>query len=113
MAISSNDIVNYPDDAPEKMKALADDLNFSFPYLYDETQEVARVYDAACTPDFSVFDANNTCVYRGQMDDSRPGNDKPITGSSLRTVFDLLIAGESVPTENQIPSIGCGIKWKK
>ena len=112
VAISSNDIVNYPDDAPEKMKALADDLNFSFPYLYDETQEVARVYDAACTPDFSVFDANNTCVYRGQMDDSRPGNDKPITGSSLRTVFDLLIAGESVPTENQIPSIGCNIKWK-
>jgi hypothetical protein len=111
VAISSNDVANYPDDAPEKMKQLARSKQFPFPYLYDETQEVAKAYFAACTPDFSVFDTNDMCVYRGQLDDSRPGNSEPVNGKDLRNVLDLLITGKEVST-NQRPSLGCNIKWK-
>ncbi len=111
VAISSNDVANYPDDSPEKMKRLALEKGFPFPYLYDKTQEVAKAYTAACTPDFSVFDGNDNCVYRGQLDDSRPGNDKPVNGLDLREVLDKLISGESIPTQ-QKPSLGCNIKWK-
>ena len=94
------------------MKDLAEAHAFTFPYLYDPTQDVARAYDAACTPDFSVFDANRTCVYRGQFDGSRPGNNLPVTGEDLRRVVDLLLAGKLVPAEGQTPSIGCNIKWR-
>ena len=111
VAISSNDIVNYPDDAPQKMKQLALELEFPFPYLYDETQEVAKAYDAACTPDFSVFDKDQLCVYRGQLDDARPGNDAPVNGKDLRHLLDCLLNGKKVPQE-QKPSLGCNIKWK-
>lgn len=112
VAISANDVENYPDDAPEKMKKLAEDLNFPFAYLYDESQEVAKDYDAACTPDFSVFDAEDICVYRGELDASRPGNEIPVTGESLRGTLDLLVAGREVPAAGQRPSMGCNIKWK-
>ena len=112
IAISSNDVENYPQDGFEQMRELATEKGFTFPYLYDESQDVARAYDAACTPDFSVFDANGKCVYRGQYDGSRPGNDVPVTGDDLRRVCDALFAGESVPAEGQVPSIGCNIKWK-
>ena len=112
VAISSNDVVNYPQDDVPLMKALAEAHGFTFPYLYDPTQEVARAYDAACTPDFSVFDANRKCVYRGQFDGSRPGNDVPVTGEDLRRVVDLLRQGKPVPEEGQMPSIGCNIKWR-
>ena len=111
VVISSNDAVNYPDDAPEKMKHLATKLNFPFTYLYDESQEVAKAYDAACTPDFSVFDANDDCVYRGQLDDARPGNELPSNGESLRKVFDCLINRSPIDID-QKPSLGCNIKWK-
>ena len=99
-------------DAPEHMTALAAESGFTFPYLYDESQSVARAYEAACTPDFSVFDADMRCVYRGQFDGARPGNDVPVTGEDLRRVLDTLLASESVPEEGQIPSLGCNIKWK-
>jgi len=112
IAISSNDVENYPDDSPAKMKDLALKLDFPFPYLYDETQEVAKAYSAACTPDFSVFDADLKCVYRGQMDDSRPGNEAKVNGKDLRSVLDCLQNGTDVSAE-QKPSIGCNIKWKK
>jgi len=111
IAISSNDVLNYPDDSPEKMKALAIELSFPFPYLYDESQEVARAYDAVCTPDFSVFDAQNKCIYRGQMDDGRPGNELPNDGRDLRMVFDYLLNNKQLDFE-QKPSLGCNIKWK-
>ena len=111
VAISSNDVANYPDDSPEKMKDLANSKEFPFPYLYDETQNVAKAYFAACTPDFSVFDSEDKCVYRGQLDDSRPGNSEPVNGKDLRKVLDQLISGNDVPA-NQKPSIGCNIKWK-
>ena len=111
VAISSNDVANYPDDSPEKMKELAAQLGFSFPYLYDESQNVAKSYDAACTPDFYIFDANLACVYRGQLDDSRPDNGKPVTGADLRSALNAVASGEPVP-EPQIPSLGCNIKWK-
>jgi peroxiredoxin len=111
VVISSNDVVNYPDDAPEKMSELAKSSNFPFPYLFDESQEVAKAYDAACTPDFSVFDADDLCVYRGQLDEARPGNDLPSDGASLRKVFDYLIEGKELDFE-QMPSLGCNIKWK-
>jgi len=110
-AISSNDVENYPDDHPDKMKALAEKLKFPFPYLYDESQKVARAYDAACTPDFDLFDAGGKCVYRGQLDGSRPGNDILVTGTDLRQALDLVLKGKNVP-ENQMPSMGCNIKWK-
>ena len=112
IAISSNDVENYPQDGFEQMRDLSAEKGFTFPYLYDESQEVARAYDAACTPDFSVFNANGTCVYRGQYDESRPGNDVPVTGEDLRRVCDALLAGQPVAAEGQIPSIGCNIKWK-
>ena len=112
VAISSNDVVNYPQDDVPLMKELAEAYAFTFPYLFDPTQDVARAYDAACTPDFSVFDANQTCVYRGQFDGSRPGNNLPVTGEDLRRVVDLLLAGKPVPAEGQTPSIGCSIKWR-
>jgi peroxiredoxin len=112
IAISSNDVVHYPQDGPEHMKAYADRLAFPFPYLYDASQEVAKAYFAACTPDISVFDADLKCVYRGQLDGSRPGNDIPVTGNDLRAVLDHIVNGRPVP-QNQIPSIGCNIKWKE
>ena len=112
VAISSNDVVGYPMDAPEHMTTLAAESGFTFPYRYDESQSVARAYEAACTPDFSVFDADKRCVYRGQFDGARPGNDVPVTGEDLRLVLDTLLSGGSVPEEGQIPSLGCNIKWK-
>jgi peroxiredoxin len=111
VAISSNDAEHYPDDAPQSLKAQAEKLEFNFPYLYDETQEVARAYDATCTPDFFLFDKELKLVYRGQLDDSRPGNTIPVTGRDLRLAMDALVEGRPVP-EEQRPSIGCNIKWK-
>ena len=111
IAISSNDIVNYPEDSPEKMKKVASIENYSFPYLYDESQDVAKAYDAACTPDFFVFNSNKELVYRGQLDDSRPGNDIPISGKDITNVFECILSSKPI-TINQKPSIGCNIKWK-
>ena len=111
VAISSNDVSNYPDDSPELMKKLAVNKNFSFPYLYDETQEVAKSFDAACTPDFFLYNNENKLIYRGQMDDSRPGNGIPVTGNDLMAAFDNLIQNKEISNE-QKPSIGCNIKWK-
>lgn len=111
VVISPNDVVAYPDDSPEKMKEWAKELGFPFPYLFDESQETAKAYDAACTPDFDLFDSEDRCVYRGQLDGSRPGNDIPVTGKDLRKALELMLAGKSVPKE-QTPSAGCGIKWK-
>jgi len=111
IAISSNDVLNYPDDAPHLMRKKANELKYPFPYLYDESQEVAKAYDAACTPDIYLFDANLKLVYRGQLDDSRPGNEIKVTGKDLRHALDCLLAGKE-NTEVQKPSIGCGIKWK-
>lgn len=111
VAISSNDVENYPDDSPVKMAAEARAHQFSFPYLYDGTQEVAKAYKAACTPDFFLFDENDELVYRGQFDDSRPGNEKPVTGQDLREAVEFLLDGKV--KEDQKPSIGCNIKWKK
>lgn len=111
VAINSNDVANYPEDSPQKMKEVADNLGYPFPYLFDETQEVAKAYDAACTPDFFVYDKDLKLVYRGQMDDSRPGNGKPVTGRDIRNVLDSMLNNTPV-SENQVPSIGCNIKWK-
>ena len=111
VAISSNDVENYPQDRPELMKQNAKEEGYPFPYLYDETQEVAKEYQAACTPDFYLFDADLELVYRGQLDDSRPGNDIPLTGSDLRNALDALLAGKEID-QDQKPSIGCNIKWK-
>jgi len=110
IAISSNDVANYPQDAPHLMKKVAAEADYSFPYLYDETQDIAKVYDAACTPDFYLFDENLELIYRGQLDDSRPGNGIPLSGSDLRTAIDALLQGEE-NTQTQKPSIGCNIKW--
>lgn len=117
VAISANDVAAYPEDSPEQMKAQAQRLGFRFPYLYDETQEVARSYDAACTPDFFLFDQQMKLVYRGQLDDSRPrrgdsGNDVPVTGKDLRQALDDVLAGKR-PDTNQRTSLGCNIKWKQ
>lgn len=111
IAINANDPENYPDDAPEMMKEVAQALDYPFPYLFDATQETARVYRAACTPDFFVYDGDLRLVYRGQFDDSRPGNDIPLTGRDLKNAMDSLLAGEPVNTD-QKPSMGCNIKWK-
>jgi peroxiredoxin len=111
VAISSNDAVTHPADSPAGLKQQADTFGFSFPYLYDETQDVARAYKAACTPDLYLFDGNFRLVYRGQFDSSRPGNGIPVTGEDLRIAIDLVLAGKPVPRE-QRPSIGCNIKWK-
>lgn len=110
VAISSNDVENYPQDAPHLMKEKAQEMDYTFPYLYDETQEVAKAYDAACTPDFYLFDGDLKLVYRGQLDDSRPGNGLPLTGSDLRNAMDALLEGKIIDP-NQKPSIGCNIKW--
>jgi peroxiredoxin len=111
VAICSNDIVNYPDDAPDKLKAMAKELGLTFPVCYDETQKVAQAFTAACTPDFFLFDGKLKLVYRGQIDDSRPGNGKPVTGRDLRNALDATLSKQSVSAE-QMPSIGCNIKWK-
>ena len=112
IAISSNDVVNFPEDSPEKMKLEAKALGYPFPYLYDESQKIARAYDAACTPDFFIYDKDLKLVYRGQLDDSRPSNGIPVTGKDMRAALDFLLAGKNIPAE-QKPSIGCNIKWKK
>lgn len=111
IAISSNDVENYPEDAPDKMKQNAIDNDFIFPYLYDDTQSVAKAYDAACTPDFYVFDSDLKLVYRGQLDSSRPGNEIPVTGEDLRTAIDAVLNNNAI-SAIQKPSIGCNIKWK-
>ena len=111
VAISSNDIKNYPDDDPVLMKKTAEKYGFTFPYLYDETQQVAKEYDAACTPDFYLFDEKKALVYRGQMDDSRPKNEIPVTGKDLRAALNALLSGNNVDSF-QKPSLGCNIKWK-
>ncbi|MCR9225874.1 MAG: thioredoxin family protein [Flavobacteriaceae bacterium] len=111
VAISSNDVENYPQDSPDLMKLKAKEEGYTFPYLYDETQEVAKAYDAACTPDIYLFDPQLTLVYRGQLDGSRPGNDVPLTGNDLRKALDAVIAGKEVD-QDQKPSLGCNIKWK-
>lgn len=111
VGISSNDVVAYPVDAPEKMAELSKAMEFTFPYLYDENQQVAKAYGAACTPDFYLFDAARHLVYRGQMDDSRPSNGRPVTGADLRSAMDAVLEGRPV-SQNQRPSIGCNIKWK-
>lgn len=111
VAISSNDVSKYPEDSPEKMKELAKKLNFQFPYLYDETQEIAKKYQAACTPEFYLFDKNNFLIYRGRLDDSSPGNNKEPTGNDLRKAIDDFLARRNIP-DQQYPSMGCNIKWK-
>jgi peroxiredoxin len=111
VAISTNDAKNYPDDAPELLKAMAIELDFNFPFCYDESQETAKAYTAACTPDFFLFDAKQQLVYRGQLDESRPSNGKPVTGADLRAAIDAVLADKPVAGE-QKPSIGCNIKWK-
>lgn len=111
VGINSNDVTNYPEDSPEMMAKLAKEAVFSFPYLYDETQEVAKAYNAACTPDFFLFDRKKKLAYRGQMDDSRPGNNVPVTGVDLTAAIEAVIAGSEVNPE-QKPSMGCNIKWK-
>ncbi len=111
IAISSNDVDKYPEDGPDKMREVATQLGYPFPYLYDETQEVARAYDAACTPDFYVFDGDLKLAYRGRLDDSRPKNSNPLTGRDLRAALDAVLLGR-YPNEIQYPSAGCNIKWK-
>ena len=111
VGISSNDVANYPADSPEQMVHEAEEQGYTFPYLYDETQEVAKAYRAACTPDFFLFDRDQRLVYRGQFDSSRPDNGIPITGADLRAAVDAVLAGKK-PSDKQMPSIGCNIKWK-
>ncbi len=111
VAISSNDVVNYPEDSPQKMKALAQKLDFRFPYLYDETQDIAKKYKAACTPEFYLFDKNNSLIYRGRLDDSSPGSNKEVTGKDLRNAIEDFLAGKQI-SDQQYPSMGCNIKWK-
>lgn len=111
VAINSNDVANYPDDSPAKMKDEVRSAGYTFPYLYDETQDVAKAYRAACTPDLYLFDKNFKLAYRGQFDDSRPGNGVPVTGKDLRAALDAVLAGKPVAA-NQKASMGCNIKWK-
>lgn len=111
VAIASNDVQAYPEDGPEGMAEEAREAGYGFPYLFDETQKVAKAYGAACTPDFFLFDGSARLAYRGQLDGSRPGNAVPVTGADLRAAAEAVLAGEPVP-EAQTPSIGCGIKWK-
>ncbi|WP_392435825.1 thioredoxin family protein [Chlorogloeopsis fritschii PCC 9212] len=111
VAISANDANNYPDDAPDSLKTMAKELGFQFPLCYDESQETAKTYTAACTPDFFLFDSDRKLVYRGQLDDSRPSNNKPVTGADLRAAIEAVLANKAV-NPNQKPSIGCNIKWK-
>jgi peroxiredoxin len=111
VAIASNDVEQYPQDGPEGMREESEEAGYTFPYLYDETQAVARAYRAACTPDFFLFDAERRLAYRGQFDDSRPGNGRPATGRDLRAALDALLEGRR-PDPEQLPSIGCNIKWR-
>jgi peroxiredoxin len=111
VAISANDVTSHAEDSPTKLAYQARELNFNFPYLFDQTQDVARAYDAQCTPDFFLYDAQGMLVYRGQLDDSRPGSDIPVTGRDLRAALDAVIAGRPVPPE-QRASLGCNIKWR-
>jgi peroxiredoxin len=111
VAINSNDVESYPEDGPEKMAEEIKQAGYTFPYLYDQSQQVAKAYRAACTPDLYLFDRDHRLVYRGQFDDSRPGNARPVTGADLRTALDAVLAGCAVPG-NQKPSVGCNIKWK-
>jgi peroxiredoxin len=111
VAISSNYVAQYPDDAPERLKEMAAELGLNYPICYDETQEIAKAYDAACTPDFFLFDAQRRLVYRGQLDGARPRNDLPVTGADLRAAIDAVLAGGPVNPQ-QRPSVGCNIKWK-
>lgn len=112
VAISSNDIAAYPEDAPQSLKEQAEEVGFSFPYLYDESQEVAKSFSAACTPDLFLFDSDGKLVYRGQLDGSRPDSGIPVTGKDLRVALDAVLSGQSVSAD-QKPSMGCGIKWKQ
>ena len=112
IAISSNDVKQYPEDAPEKLREMSQDLGFTFPFCYDGSQEVAKTYTAACTPDFFLFDQKRELVYRGQLDDSRPDNGNPVTGQDLRTAIEAVLSGIPISGE-QKPSIGCNIKWKQ
>jgi thiol-disulfide isomerase/thioredoxin len=111
VGINPNDVANYPDDRPELMTVEAEAAGYTFPYLYDETQEVAKAYRAACTPDFFLFDSQRRLAYRGQLDDSRPGNNQPVTGKDLRMAIEAVLRGEK-PALPQFPSMGCNIKWK-
>jgi thiol-disulfide isomerase/thioredoxin len=111
VAVNPNDVTSFPEDHPQRMAELAREKKFTFPYLYDETQEVAKAYHAACTPDFFLFDAERKLVYRGQMDDSRPGNGVPVNGADLRAALEAVLEAKDVPPE-QKPSMGCNIKWK-
>lgn len=112
VAICANDVSTHPEDGPEKMKLEAREAGYNFPYLYDESQSVAKSYQAACTPDFFLFDANHKLVYRGQLDDSRPGSAVPVSGKDLQGAMDALLIGKPIP-KDQKPSLGCNIKWKK
>ena len=111
VAISSNDVTNYPQDSPQRLKEMAEELDLTFPYCYDESQDVAKAFKASCTPDLFVFNDERKLVYRGQLDDSRPGNGKPVTGRDLRMALDAVLDGKPVPVV-QTPSAGCNIKWK-
>jgi peroxiredoxin len=111
VAVSANDVANYPEDAPDKLKEMAQRLGFTFPFCYDESQKVSQAYSAACTPDFFLFDEKRHLAYRGQLDDSRPGNDKPVDGHDLRAAIDAVLTGNPVAAA-QKPSVGCNIKWK-
>jgi hypothetical protein len=112
VAISANDVTTHPDDAPDQLAAMARELGFTFPFCYDERQETAKAYTAACTPDFFLFDAQRRLVYRGQLDESRPGNGKLLNGKDLRAAVDAVLTGQPV-SGDQKPSLGCNIKWKK
>jgi len=112
VAINANDVTNYPDDSPEKMIELGKEMDYCFPYLFDEDQSVAKAYKAACTPDFFLFDSDMKLAYRGQFDASRPGNDEPVSGSDMRAAFEAVLSGSSIPEDQQRPSMGCNIKWK-
>jgi len=111
VAISSNDIQSYPNDCPDQLKAMAKELGFVFPFCFDESQDVAKLFTAACTPDFFLFNQERKLVYRGQLDDSRPGNNKPVTGKDLRAAIIAMLAGQNIDQQQQ-PSTGCNIKWK-
>jgi len=111
VAISSNSVESHPADAPDKLAEQAATYGFNFPYLYDETQDVAKAYTAACTPDFFLFDADHKLAYRGQLDDSRPNTDIPVTGADLRAAIDTVLAGNTPDADSQLPSLGCNIKW--
>lgn len=112
VAINANDVANYPDDSPEKMADLSLKMDYCFPYLFDEDQSVAKTYKAACTPDFFLFDKDMKLAYRGQFDASRPNNGQPVSGSDMRAAFDAVLAGKTIPETQQLPSMGCNIKWK-